>query len=409
MTILATILTAVLTLSAASVDVETLDGARYDGQLRNLSVENARIQTDAGEKTVPTDRLMSVTFSQNAQASPRRGTLLITLVDGSEIMAKRYEVQDEQAQIFLTEESTPTNIPTRDISSVRFANESNNLNDPTLNDAWEKLQKDPTHSDRLVVAKGDSLDYHAGTLGDVTDSRILFSLDGDPLKVKRQKVFGITYYHPAGRELPKPHGRLLTTSGSCWTFVSVTLEDDHFNLETPTGLELSLAVEKVQKINFAVGKIAYLSDMQPESIAWTPYLTMQNSTDSNDPKARAALFGPKFNKSFQSGPLVLDGEHYPKGLAIHSRSVITYRLNKKYGRLTAMAGIADRVRPRGHVQLIIEADGNVLLDREISGTEEAVPLDLNLTQADRLTITVDFGKQADIADRLILGDAKVME
>ena len=53
-------------------------------------------------------------------------------------------------------------------------------------------------SDLLVVRKDETLDYHQGVLGDVTDDVVQFELDGEQLAVKRSKVFGLVYHHPAG-------------------------------------------------------------------------------------------------------------------------------------------------------------------------------------------------------------------
>lgn len=403
MTTILTILT-LLAISSPTVHVETLDGARLTGQLRSLSIENAQLETSEGQQVVPTDRLMSITFPEVSQESPSQQKSLVTLVDGSQIVVDDYRVTGETARLFVEGLSIPIDIPARDINAVRFSNESENLNE-----AWGQLQKNATYADRLVVAKDGVLDYHSGSLGEVTDSRVVFTLDGDPLKVNRKKIFGITYYHPAGRATPKPLGRLATSDGSRWAFVAATIDDGKFQLKTSLELELSFPVEKVARLDFAEGKIVYLSDIEPESVSWTPYLTIDDETKADQTKNLAIIFGPKFNQSFQAGPLILEGKSYAKGMAIHSRSVITYRLDKKYGRLTAIVGIADRVRPRGNVQLKIEADGHVLLDREISGTEPAIPIDLDLAQADRLMILVDFGRQTDIADRLILGDVKVIE
>lgn len=398
------ILTTVLAISIPQVDVETLDGTRLSGELRALSVEQVQIETPDGEKTVSADRLMSVAFPKTASAKSRGRKIVVTLVDGSRIVVRNYQVKGEEAQLLVARKSSAIKVPTRDVNSVRFSGDPG-----SLNEAWKQLQEKPSDSDRLVIAKGDSLDYHAGSLGEVTDSRVVFTLDGDSLKIKRKKIFGITYYHSAGRVLPKQLGRLVTSNGNRWSFVTIEMDGENFKLKTPTGLKISLSISKIKRINFAEGKIVYLSDMKPESIVWTPYLAMKGQVEKDEVESRATLFSPKFNKSFQAGPLILDGKQYSKGLAIHSRSVITYQLGKKYGRLTATTGIADRVRPQGHVQLKIEADGRTLFDREISGTEAALPIDLDLAQADRLTITVDYGKKIDIADRLILGDAKVME
>ncbi|MGD9128491.1 MAG: NPCBM/NEW2 domain-containing protein [Planctomycetia bacterium] len=403
MTILFTFLTA-LALQAPQVNIETLDGTKHTGELQAMSVQNVQVKTPQGTETVPTERLMKVDFDREKQKISMAGKVLVTLVDGSHMLTQGFQVNKESATLVSTIGPGGVKVPISDIYSVRFINRTG-----TLDDQWERICEAPTDSDRLIVAKEDALDYLVGSLGEITNVRVVFTLDGEPLKVKREKVFGITYYHPTGRTIPKSLGRLITTDGSSWAFTEIVMDAGNFNLVTTLGLEVSFPVDTVAAFDFAEGKVAYLSDMKPSSVTWTPYLSLMGTTGGNDNHGRATFFGPKFDRSFQAGPLTLDGKTYDKGLALHSRSVIVYRLGKKYGRLTATAGIADRVRPQGHVQLKIEADGKVLLDTEISGKQMAIPIDLDLAQAEKLTITVDYGQKTDIADRLILGDAKVME
>ena len=62
-------------------------------------------------------------------------------------------------------------------------------------DDWNRLLAMKAYSDVLAVSKGESIDYEKGTIHDVSDATVRFELDGDVVKVKRGKVFGLIYQH----------------------------------------------------------------------------------------------------------------------------------------------------------------------------------------------------------------------
>lgn len=106
---------------------------------------------------------------------------------------------------------------------------------------------------------------------------------------------------------------------------------------------------------------------------------------------------------------MLDGVEHRHGLALHSRTELTYRLGEPFRRLQALAGIDDRLRPRGSVHLEILGDGRVLFAGDVLGTEPARPIEADLAGVVELKILVDFGADLDIGDHLILAEAKLLK
>jgi hypothetical protein len=193
-------------------------------------------------------------------------------------------------------------------------------------------------------------------------------------------------------------------SGSAWPARSVVLAGDALEWTTPLGLKVARPLMALARLDFSRGKVVYLSDLKPESVAWVPYYGL-----GRDLPARADYYAPRQDRSLSSGPLQLDGVRYAKGLAIHSRTTLVYRLSGRFRRLAAVAGIDDAVRPRGNVRLVIRGDGRVLADLPIAGTDPARPLDLDLAGVTRLTLLVDFGEDGDVGDHLVLCDARLIQ
>ena len=88
-------------------------------------------------------------------------------------------------------------------------------------------------------------------------------------------------------------------------------------------------------------------------------------------------------------PLRLAGQTFSKGLALASRTEITYRLPAGVKRFKATAGIDDSVRDVGRVRLEISLDGKKMYDQPITGKQPPVDLDL---RHQRGKTSFDFGR-----------------
>jgi len=167
---------------------------------------------------------------------------------------------------------------------------------------------------------------------------------------------------------------------------------------------MARALTGIVRIDFSHGKIVYLSDLESETREWTPYFKT-----SKEIPALSQFFAPKADRSLHAGPMVLDRKTYAKGLALHSRTRVVYRLPDKFHRFKATVGIDDRVRPQGNARLVIQGDDRVLLETTVTGQEPAKPVDLDLSGIRRLSILVDYGADFDIGDHVDLGEARILK
>jgi hypothetical protein len=182
------------------------------------------------------------------------------------------------------------------------------------------------------------------------------------------------------------------------------LDGDQLTWTTPLGLQRTRPLASIAKIDYSEGKVLYLSDLKPESSEWTPYLGKRSDLPS-----RATYFGPRSDQGLRSGPMEVEGKVYAKGLALHSRTTLVYRLPGRFHRFKALAGIDDHVRPQGNVRLIIRGDDQMLKEITIAGNQASEAIDLDLNGVRRLTILVDFGEDADVADHLDLCEARILK
>jgi hypothetical protein len=384
--------------AATPVEVHTLAGDVVTGPILEFTGEQVTVEADGKRVSIPADKLAGLAASAQPAKPAWEPGVWVDLADGSSLVGADYAVQNGQAKIVLRDGKT-IEMPTRDVVAVRMQHP----NDAGLAE-WTRIRDLETTSDLLVVRKESAIDYHRGVLRDVTESVVHFEADGERLPVKRAKVLGLIYFQAAGRQLPEAVCRVTDADDCSWAVRAIHLSGNDLQWTTPLGISVARPLTAVARVDFSRGKIVYLAELQPETQEWMPYFGI-----GKDLASLREYFAPKQNRSLDLGPLELGGKSYTKGLALRSRTRLVYRLPDKFGRLKAMAGIDDRVRPRGNARLVIQGDDRVLLETTLTGTEPPKPLDLDLTGVRRLTILVDYGEDLDVSDHVDLAEVRVLK
>jgi hypothetical protein len=376
--------------------VQTLDGQTMTGGLVELNRDRLTLDAVGGRKSVDTEQLLSISVQPTPNNIHPSTGITVEMTDDSTVLARQYVVDGPQARVILPSGET-LEVATDQVRSVLLQAT------PGISEAaeWSELLKQEPPGDLLVVRKAAGLDNHRGVLHDVTEDTLQFEIDGERLSVKRGKVFGLVYRHPTRAGLPPTVCRITDAAGSQWSVARLDWSAG-LHWTTPAGLRLTRQPDQIARIDFSNGKIVYLSDLKPESVRWVPYFDAGKSS-----AVLEQFYAPRFDRGLASPQLLLDGIAYRKGLALHSRTEMVYRLPDRFGRFRAMAGIDDAVRPHGKVRLSIRGDDKHLLDLVITGNDAPRPIDLNLAGVRRLTIVVDFGESLSGGNYLLLCDARL--
>lgn len=402
-----------MAVSQADVNVKSLDNSVQRGRLAGLTSEEVVIEVDGEKQTLLLEELMGlnpVAMPAEIDAEP---AAWINLDDGSEVLAKDYTVSQGAVKAGLLGGDELT-AKTSAVRWARFKKQSE-----AQAAEWAKIVEADAAADLIVIRKDERIDYLEGVVEDITAETVNFRLDGDLVPVRREKVEGVVYFHPNRGKQPTPVGVVHDASGSHFNAASLELAENGIKLTTASGAEIVRPLSAIRQIDFSAGKIAYLSDLQPRAVEWTPffgsnldeqlvviYQPRMNSPISND-AARGEPGQLQLRKTNENG--VSEIHTYSKGIALHSRAEVTWLLPDEFRVLKAIAGIDARYRNLGHVELIITGDGEELFRGEISGQDEPLPLEIDLTGVRRLTVLVDFGKNLDLGDHLNLCNARVVK
>jgi hypothetical protein len=295
--------------------------------------------------------------------------------------------------------------------------------DVSLISQWDEIRGQKLATDVLVILKkdGKSLDYVEGIVGNIAGDKVEFKLDGETSRVDRSKIAGIIYYRhapaPAADVRMTLHGR----SGFCANVAELNLADSVITLTTTGGAKLRWPAQDLELADFSAGKLIYLSDMEIQSKTWSPLVGLPTGLNLADTYGE-----PRFDRSVLGKPLSARVKAssadttsatepatvervFSRGIAVRSRTELTYRIPAGFRRFQAVAGIDPAAASVGNADLAIFADDRLLLETQITGGEPAQPIDAEIAGAKRLKILVDFGENLDTGDWVNLCDAKIVK
>ena len=184
-----------------------------------------------------------------------------------------------------------------------------------------------------------------------------------------------------------PHG--VVVSGK-WK----DLDTSVWKVESAWGQALNLPAAEIQGVRFAGGKMTYLSDLTPSKVEETPFFGHRLSW-----RRDVNLLGE---------PLRMNGQTYARGVAVHSRCVLTYDLNGRYSTFEALVGFDDAAKGLGRVDCRVFADGKeIYANPDLKASGPPVQLTLPVAGAEQLRLLVDFGRGQDTGDRVIWANARL--
>lgn len=236
-----------------------------------------------------------------------------------------------------------------------------------------------------------------GSIQGIEDDKLVFQVADDARKkVAMKRVLGLVMAaHPVA-----PRGEIFSqtfelASGDKISGQLAGVKPDVLDIHTLWGTDVQLPRGEVRSITCRGGRATYLSDLEPVSVDEVSYFGHRQLYHRD--------------KGLAGGPLVLHGMTYRKGLAVHSRCVLTYPLDGRYELFQARLGFEEGAPIGGSIACRVLAD-----DREVYANPafrldaQPVSLKLELAGAKQLVLEVDFGETEDVGDRIVWAAARVV-
>ncbi|WP_428303973.1 NPCBM/NEW2 domain-containing protein [Lacipirellula sp.] len=402
------LLAALLAVSGDEASLTTLEGQTINGVVSAWDGTELTIDAAEGAQQLATDAIMDVAWKREPSDGP--ALRVAELVDGSRLAFEEFTIAKRTATFQLPGQQAKVDVPTARIKRIELVAAS----EPLAKMLAEIEQKQPA-GDSLVIVKGEAMDYLSGVVEDVTAQQADFRWDGEKVPVKLSKIAAIVFYHAKEAALREALCRVSFTNGSVIAAKDATLKDQQLQLKSVGGVDVEFPFDQVTRIDFSSGKIAYLSDLKPATSRWTPRVALPA-----DAKLIASFGAPRQNVAFDGSQLSLlwdddpvparrDVRTYSRGLAVRSRTELTYLVPEGMTRFAVTAGIDPATASQGNVALEIRGDDRILWEGTIDGGQPPVEIDVELQAARRLQLVVDYGDNLDYGDRLHLIEARFIK
>lgn len=399
-----------IALDGTPVEITTLDGTTQSGQLTNVTASDVTIRKQSSESAVPTSQMMSLSIlheTTSSESTTSEEPQEIWLHDGSHLRCASLK-RTAQLISAAAGDAGELMIPADFVRAVRLQ-----AAEERYQTQWKSFLERKTEKDLLIVPKrdGEGLDFLAGIVSTITADELTFLLDGESISVPAGRAYGVVF-----ASSPEKAARLkILVHLADYQQVgvdAVTFSDQEFNVRTSWGQELRISQKRIRSIDYSAGRIHYLSDLPPISETFSG-IDPEGSlfTGLVDPETIRLMYGPRRDTAIDTQlPIRLRGRTYARGLCIHSRTELTFALDRKYTSLETLVGVDDEVARNqdSKVSLKISGDGQVLIQREIGTRDAAFPVRLPLDGVTTLTILVDFADNDSSCDWLDLADAKLI-
>jgi len=370
------------------VEVTSLSATSVSGNLQSLNKTAINLKQGQTSQKLPLSEILNIRFPKNRFQRSLQSPITIKFTDGSHFPIQTLQSNDKQIKIS-GDQTGALLIPPKSVSSIRFGILNSNIQD-----AWHKLLNGKHNKDLLVVQKENVLDFIDGVVGSISDDKIQFFTGDDEVSVNRKRVFGIIYFRQPS--IPaSPFCSIRLTGDGLLHASSISFSGNEFEATLECGAQAIFSQQAIANLDFSQGKVRYLSDLEPRNIEYTPFFD--------------TIWKYRKDKHRDGGPLRLAGKEYSRGLYIHSKTLLQYRIKNEYRNFRAIMGIDDSVPNMGFVYVEIKGNGRTLYSGNVRSSDRPIELNLDVRGVRDLDILVDFGDNLEICDHLDLCEARLIK
>jgi hypothetical protein len=380
-----------------AAELRTLAGKAITGEITGMSDKEIVLQSGTDKVTTPLQDVLGVDLQQAAPLPTGIKYAFVVLTDGSQLQCAQVKVRGKQIELTLAgpdgtaRSAVVVTAPLAAVSHLLMEGQ-----DPAVRQEWQdKYLAKQRNEDLLVIKTPNGNQPLDGTLGegDAAGDKVDFQVGKTGYSVALSKVHGMAFVRKTDADAPAAACKVYDVYRSMLAATKVELAEDGFAVTTTAGARVVYPKALVSRLDYSRDKLAYLSDLEPVQV-------VEKSTLDRVEHYRR-------DRNLDEGPLRLGGEKYAKGLALHSRTELTYDIGGRFREFKAVLGVDDLVGGDSQAVVRIEGDGRELFAAVVTRKDKPRPLNLDVQGVKQLRIVVGSQGLLDLGDHVDLADAKV--
>lgn len=248
-------------------------------------------------------------------------------------------------------------------------------------------------TDVAVVTKGQEVVVLRGSVRGVTAEHVLFAWNEREVPIPWGRLAGVILARPT----PRGASALVTLhTGEMFAGRVAGGDETGIELQSAVFRDLKLDWERIARIDCRSERVRFVSDLKPLRYEFEPLF------DKKWPYA--------FDATPQGRPIALGGRAFGKGVVMHSRAQLWFRLDREYQQFAALAGVLDEVGARGCVTLRVLGDGRKLWEqRGVRGGQAPREVLVRVAGVEELVLQVDFDDDLDLGDHAAWAFARLIK
>jgi hypothetical protein len=374
----------------AADELRTLDGKSVKGELVDLTDTSIVLKTDEGEVSRPLAEVLALDLREGKPAALETKHVALRLLDDTTLLCKHVEFKGKDVQAHLFSGLT-LKLPLNVVVSMRH-----DAGDKAFDKRWAEIASGRLRTDRIVILRDGEANVLEGSLGeaDKDGKTIDFKLDGAPKStpVLLERVHGLVFWRPD----PSPETpicKVIDQGGNVLYATKLGLADGVLSVQTTFGTRLPLKLEALAKLDFNLGKLTYLSDLEPAKLV--------------EKSGIGLVVRYKKDANLDGEPIQLD-RAYAKGLSMHAHTELEYNLGGKFKDLKGTLGVDTRISGDSQPLVTIVCDGEKRFAQVIT-PKLNVQVALSVKDVQTVKIIVSARNFLDLHDHVTFADARVSQ
>ncbi len=381
------IVCAMVWLAFGQVQVSPTSTPPFAAELQSIVGDVLNLSVDGQVRSVPLNDMRTLKFPFSpVGASP----LSISLRDGTQLAAESMISDGSSATIRLAG-GFEFQADTAFVGDVQLGQLT-----PSQLKQWQAICQSRIEADMLVLIRSpDSLDKIEGLIQSMNAEAVDFEFSGQSVPAPLTKLAGLRFFAATEPKTAKVQAVVLDRHGGRWNAAQLRYQaEGPLSLTLSVGLQLDLPLQEVAEIDFSVGSMKYLAEL--ESIERSAASRFELGVDI-----------PGAGQLFGARPVA--GKRLPPSIEFLGSGTSTYRVPADFTRLLGTVELA----PRGNkltacvVQVLLEK--KVVWEKRLSEPEDAQPLDITVVGDQRLQLVVQAESKIPVGDVVLFREVRFLK